>query len=199
VLQVGEDRYLEDCATTDRWYHRTLIDTFGMLCGHRAHCSTGKVEKLFVICNRPSLDVEEEYCIDIGETSHIVSVFYSHQHFVTVNIDVMNKVCTVYDGLRYKPITWVQHVTNVLKRFRLIDLQCSANIHKNEQQSCEIEMWGANRTKLKWNLRLDESLVQTDSVNCGPLACAVTFQLLVDAKSFPKLETDTLRRNVIQT
>ncbi len=175
LISVGDESYLIACSDTKRWYDHDFISSFGALASHRAHSiSKEDISIQFITCNYPNEIVEESARRQLTHTTQrVVSVFHGKQHYVVAEIDLSEKACTITDGLRYGLKTWTKHIENVLKRCSLISLDDNLWFRNGALEVNQYE---------RWTIRYEEKFVtQTDSYNCGPLACMKLCELFLDS------------------
>ena len=54
LLSVGDESYLNDCMTTNRWYESDLLSSFGAILGHQHHSVGGSITMQFITCSYPN-------------------------------------------------------------------------------------------------------------------------------------------------
>jgi hypothetical protein len=132
-----------------------------------------------------------------NSVTRLVSVFYLEHHFVTAVIDYMSLTCTIYDGLRYNQVKWMEHLENILKRYNLIPIDSEGKSSKSKKGSSEIVFSYMEYTST-WTLRLDPTFVkQNDSHNCGPLSCLKVYELFIDKDIFMDTDVNSYRLDVM--
>ena len=53
----------------------------------------------------------------------IVGIFHSRDHYAIAEVDhFKSRIVTIYDGLYWPLSTWMDNITQLLKKYRLIDL-----------------------------------------------------------------------------
>lgn len=132
-----------------------------------------------------------------NNVTRLVSVFYREHHFVTAVIDYMSSTCTIYDGLRYNQVKWMEHLENILKRYNLIPIDSEGKSSKSKKGNSEIVFTNMAITST-WTLRLDPTFVkQKDSHNCGPLSCLKVYELFIDKDIFIDTDVSSYRLDVM--
>ena len=137
MIPIGNNQYLEDSKSTDRWFDTEFINAFTSLVAHEAHLEqhSHHVYKTIqlVHCPYPNSTPVEAECIGICSTVNtLVSVLHSSDHcaipllfhgfifLLQLVVNVRSQTIMVYDGLVYGLTHWQAHVVNVLKRCNLM-------------------------------------------------------------------------------
>ncbi|KAK1733577.1 hypothetical protein QTG54_015750 [Skeletonema marinoi] len=191
LISVGDETYLRDCTTTNRWYESDFLSSFGALVAHRYH-SYGQngITLQFITCSYPNETVDVSQCSTLASTTQrVVSVFHGDDHYVVADIDVSKRVCTISDGLKFSLRTWTKHIMNVLKRCKLMDLD-SVGCFDDSTSILEVD----RIVPEKWIVTFDKNLVtQHDSFNCGPIACLKLHEIFLDKETFNDIDTANYR------
>jgi hypothetical protein len=107
---------LNEITNTHKWYSDSFIDSFSYLCYHWAHTEGLNNSIQYTTCKVPvekRVSADQVQLLD-NSVTRLVSVFYLEHHFVTAVIDYMSSTCTIYDGLRYNQVKWMEHLENIL-------------------------------------------------------------------------------------
>lgn len=198
MISVGDENYLQDCSSTDRWYESDFISSFGTLACHRAHTlGEGRcIYTQFITCSYPNEEVDESQCRALNSTTkRIVSAFHGDDHYVVADMDLSTNECIISDGLSFPQRKWKKHIANVLKRCKLIDRDSKVFVDEERSNDSvtvlELTTAGVDET---WTVRLDDTFVrQEDGFNCGPLACLKMLEIMLDKTTFEGLDVETYR------
>ena len=98
----------------------------------------------------------------------VVSVFHGNDHFSEMESNLDTNVITIYDGLNLGLNNWFHHITNVLKRTKLIGRNSLPTFHSNGKTELELVT-----DEDSWIISKSIIVHQKDGYNCGPIACLV--------------------------
>ena len=173
-LPHGDDEYYKKCATTDMWWYSDFVRTFATLIYHGSH----NEDTIYIDCMFPTMP-ESPPSIEIDNSVKFVvaSVFHNH-HFAVLKIDLEQDCVIIYDGLKRAESSWIPHVSYVYKRIQ----RKPANF---EMVHCTPEHFGSM------------ILSQTDSHNCGPIACVVIWFLFFPTEAPIGIDSNDFRVVVV--
>lgn len=187
LISVGDEKYMEDCGQTNRWYESDFLSSFGALAAHRRHSlGSDPISIQFITCNYPNEAVIESQCRELAlTTTRVVSAFHASSHFVVAEMDLSSNLCTISDGLKMPLYTWKKHIINVLQRCKRMDL---GSTYFFDESDNTLEFQWVFTTE-KWTIRHDPSFVQQkDGFNCGPLACMKMEEIFLDETIFDGID-----------
>ena len=163
------------------WWHSDFIATFAALAAHHDHKTTGKPSSVQLIhIPYPNAIVEESEKRDIGtEVEVIASVVHDVDHFAVLELNLVESVVQVVDGLYFDVERWIKHVVSVLIRCKLIEDDKDKLSVKRIQTSSRVvrDNWELTCNNKTWTVTRSEFLSQRNSYDCGPIACAKILDL----------------------
>jgi len=200
MISIGDESYLHDCEFTKRWYDSDFISSYGTLLAHESHTSADDgrpVTIQFIPCSYPNEAMNESACCQLsGTIMKVVSVLYDTQHFVLAELDLASKVCKISDGLQFSLRTWKYHVTNLLKRCKLI---CIDSVSSYDPKTKILSIIGGvfdDECTIEWD---DKFIKQVDGYNCGPLACLKLQQIFTSIDAYEGIDPDNYRSWVVSS
>ena len=114
--------------------------------------------------------VESQMCKKLKvSVKRVVSVFHGNDHFAVMESNLDTNVITIYDGLNLGLNNWFHHITNVLKRTKLIGRNSLPTFHSNGKTELEL----VTEDEDSWIISKSIIVHQKDGYNCGPIACLV--------------------------
>lgn len=187
LISVGDEKYFEDCGSTNRWLESDFLASFGTVAAHRCHSlSSEPISIQFITCNYPDETVIESQCRALPfTTKRLVSAFHASDHFVVAEMDLSSNKVTISDGLLMPLYTWKKHITNVLQRCKRMDVGSTYSFNVQDN-TLEFDWACANE---KWTICHDASFVkQKDGHSCGPLACMKMHEIFLDDTTFDGID-----------
>lgn len=166
LLAIGDTDYRKACKETNRWFETDFIGGFAALTAHQSH---NKLIQL-IHCQHPNSVLSQAECKGIDEdVTHVVSVLHGSGHFAVLVLTLDDKKLEIFDGLGYPLNTWVDHALHILKKCCLVDIdaKCCFRHDRDEPRLYSLRFGDA-----KWRLAVGQQFFkQTDTYNCGPIAC----------------------------
>ena len=180
LMSVGDEKYLEACTSTNKWYDTDFISTFCSLVAHDAHtlpCNYPTTKKLEMIhIPYPDGIVREHNVKSLNaDKTHLICIAHSNDHYAVLEFDLANSCVHVYDGLNYKLNNWQNHVIYAVKEHGLVPIGSKPKVTydsvsegKSKAQTLTIKFGDES---LCWVVKNSCCTRQKDGYNCGPLAC----------------------------
>ena len=192
-IVIGDRDYLKMLRYSNDYMQYQFILSFAYLVAHVSHIEPksgrcGRVSKghmpfLLVITYEKQTVIETDLLTVPHLYKTIVGIFHSRDHYAIAEVDhVKSRIVTIYDGLYWPLSTWMDNITQLLKKCRLMDLdvlgiECIPDLpskliipgHRRGKEMVNGITIVVNR--VKWRVVRGNFLVQHDSYNCGPLAC----------------------------
>ena len=214
-IVIGDEDYLKRLRYGNDYMQYQFIVSFAYLVQHICHIEQKCVSKRGVSLdkvstgNMPFLQVntyEKQVVIPTDLLTvprlckTIVGVFHSRDHYAIAHIDhCKSRTITIYDGLFWPLSTWMDNITQILKKCRLVDLNV-VSIEVIDDSPTKYIVPGHRRGKemvngltiiierVKWRVIRGEFLTQTDGYNCGPIACLKLMEIFqrIDLESSQK-------------
>ncbi|KAG7361678.1 hypothetical protein IV203_036779 [Nitzschia inconspicua] len=114
----------------------------------------------------------------------VLSVIYAGSHFAVLEVMVVPKCIVVWEGKNYDIRSWHQHITFVLKQLQLIEFH-SDLLHVSQsdlERNSTLRVEGEQ----EWQIRREAAMEQSDSYNCGPIACMKLWEAFYPDDKEPK-------------
>ncbi|KAG7343991.1 hypothetical protein IV203_021999 [Nitzschia inconspicua] len=172
---------------------RYYIGSFAAMVAHSAHHSN----LMYIHCEQEKTKVDEDMTIQLPKRVHtLVSVLHSNEHYAVLQINVRDKNVFICDGRMYSLETWTNHITNVLKRTRLLEL--GVEPHYGTKYDYHKEMFLKVNGRIEWKIKCDPLVLQDDLVNCGPIACLKLWSIFSPGEiDVENLEVKEYREKVV--
>jgi hypothetical protein len=171
MVTIGDINYMDACRITTRWYETDFISSFSAMCAHMAHLANTQL----ILCHNPKALITIEECREINNNVFkIISVLHAESHFVYLEIDLIEHILYICNGLKYQLKLWIDHCTNILKRCKFIPLDFPINKWEFIESKQEYALSYKN---IRWRLISSEPIVtQTNHYNFGPIRCLQIMQ-----------------------
>ena len=177
---IGDTDYRKACKETNRWFETDFIGGFAALTAHQSHNKSIQL----IHCQHPNSVLSQAECKGIDEdVTHVVSVLHGSGHFAVLVLTLDDKKLEIFDGLGYPLNTWVDHALHILKKCCLVDIdaKCCFRHDRDEPRLYSLRFGDA-----KWRLAVGQQFFkQTDTYNCGPIACLKIMDLYGRLKTHP--------------
>ncbi len=183
-IVIGDREYLKMLRYSNNYLKYQFILSFAYLVAHVSHIeqkssrrglvSKGHMPFLQVITCEKQRVVETNLLTVPRLCKTIVGIFHSNNHYAIAEVDHCNsRSITIYDGLYWPLSTWMDNITQLLKKCRLIDLdvlgiECIPNLpskwiipgHRRGKEMVNGITIMINR--VKWKVVRGDFLVQND-------------------------------------
>ena len=199
TIIVGNDKYNDNLVNTTAWFNDGFIHGFTNIVNHDAHTSVmpygnDGVVVLLVDCFSENEPIHEILPYE-SSTTHFVSVVFNKSHFVVLYYNLVDQTVLVFDGLRYDLKNWSKHIVRTIKQYGLVPLRDKYNAVPSEHcfdvvvdtttrskqrrsaVSKQLTITFEGKNSNPWTVSHDSSYVQSDSFNCGPIACVKVMEI----------------------
>jgi hypothetical protein len=168
-VSVGDPEYYVQNATTRRWWESDLIASFAQLLAHDIHRDDIVVEH----CHYPNGQKPSEgERIQLPASVHtILAVAYAGQHYALLEFCLQELRVFVTDGLSLGLDHWADHASFLLWRNGLMDEAEQIRVGNPPSVLTRQNKWHLVQCR-------DRSLIQDDTWNCAPIACAELWKIL---------------------
>ena len=189
-IVIGDKDYLKRIRYSNDYMQYQFILSFAYLVAHVSHIEPkSDLPFLQVIAYEKASVLESDLVTVPCLCKTIVGIFHSSDHYGIAEVDhLKSRIVTIYDGLYWPLSTWMDNITQLLKKCRLIDLdvlgiECIPDLpslliipgHRRGKEVVNGMTLVINR--VKWRVVRGVFLVQNDSFNCGPIACVKLMEL----------------------
>ena len=132
-IVIGDSNYLKMVCYSNDYMQYQFIVSFAYLVAHVSHIeaksgrrgpvSKGHMPFLQVITYEKQSVLETDLLTVPHLCKTIVGIFHSCDHYAIAEVDhIKSTIVTIYDGLYWPLSTWMDNITQLLKKCRLIDL-----------------------------------------------------------------------------
>ena len=150
-FSLFDSNYIKGMSNSNVWFNTSLCLAFVALTAHTHHLNNIVV----TCCSYP--ETEPYVTINLPDTfEKILCICWAGHHFACMEIDIEQKVVRVDEGLRYQMRHWLPHATFVLRQYGLVEKSANKRIRASSISP--------------FDLQSQETIRQTDSASCGPLA-----------------------------
>lgn len=183
IVPIGDSTYQSDCENSKRWWDTDFIAAFTTLVAHESHvdCHLRSIKNTQLIhCPHPNIHPAESECKSLhANVERLVSVLHDVDHFSVLEINIHRRSMTVYDGLKRELKRWDNHITNILRRCKLMTQDCSStHVSKSDWRGMEVRKIVISEDNSNfWTVESDVKIQQNDTYNCGPIACMKVMEL----------------------
>lgn len=133
---------------------------------------------MFVHCQEENSIVTEGLTENLGaKVKTVLSVVHSNDHYAVMEIHIDSRTVCICDGMSRSLHGWQQHVLNVLKRTRMIAIDCKPTFVDDfgttfvePGKSADTVHLMINNSR-EWTIKKTMLVRQKDGWNCGPIAC----------------------------
>ncbi|KAG7372159.1 hypothetical protein IV203_018302 [Nitzschia inconspicua] len=174
LLLIGYETYNREILVPDRWWETGYIATFAALLGHSVH----RPDLMFVHCQEENSIVTEGLTENLGaKVKTVLSVVHSNDHYAVMEIHIDSRTICICDGMSRSLHGWQQHVLHVLKRTRMIAIDCKPTFVDGFGTTFVEPGKSADTVHLMINNSRELTIKKTifvrqkDGWNCGPIAC----------------------------
>ncbi|KAG7341806.1 integrase core domain containing protein [Nitzschia inconspicua] len=164
-LCVGNKAYEKKILSPEPWWDTAFIASFAAILAHDTH----NPGLLYIHCQFPKSVISKKEVHVIDEERTVLSVLHGAMHYVVLELDILERTVWICDGRKYPLLTWANHITNILKRTALLDLNVEPD-YGTKSDPCSQSFLKVNGEQ-EWTIKSDTLVLQPDVVNCGPIAC----------------------------
>ena len=177
LVMVAEEKYYVMNRVTKRWWDSDMVQTFGILCAHDAH----RDDMVYIDVSVPTKaqHMKKSKSLELPKSvKHLVSILHRVNHFAVIRLDIQDQCAFIYDGRPNSTSIWSDHFNYILNRYGFDEKE--------------------------WTLKRGQSsdlgglpVVQSDTYNCGPIACIILWRILKPQMSTLQYLDQSVYRKVV--
>ncbi|KAG7362346.1 hypothetical protein IV203_025230 [Nitzschia inconspicua] len=151
-LCVGNKAYEKKILSPEPWWDTAFIASFAAILAHDTH----NPGLLYIHCQFPKSVISKKEVHPIDEERTVLSVLHGAMHYVVLELDILERTVWICDGRKYPLLTWANHITNILKRTALLDLNVEPD-YGTKSDPCSQSFLKVNG-KQEWTIKSDTQL-----------------------------------------